>query len=30
MIEIFIKGGPLMYPLLLCSIISLSVVIERL
>ena len=29
MIEIFIKGGPLMYPLLLCSIISLSVVIER-
>jgi biopolymer transport protein ExbB len=30
MIEIFIKGGPIMYPLLLCSIISLSVIIERL
>ena len=29
MIEIFIKGGPIMYPLLLCSVISLSVVIER-
>ncbi len=29
MIEIFIKGGPIMYPLLVCSIISLSVVIER-
>ncbi len=30
MIEIFIKGGPVMYPLLLCSVISLSVVLERL
>jgi len=29
MIDIFIKGGPIMYPLLLCSVISLSVVIER-
>ncbi len=29
MIEIFIKGGPVMYPLLLCSVISLSVIIER-
>ena len=29
MIELFIKGGPVMYPLLLCSIISLSVIIER-
>lgn len=30
MIEMFIKGGPIMYPLLLCSVISLSVIIERL
>ncbi len=29
MIEIFIKGGPIMYPLLVCSVISLSVTIER-
>jgi len=29
MLEIFIKGGPVMYPLLLCSVISLSVIIER-
>jgi biopolymer transport protein ExbB len=29
MIELFIKGGPVMYPLLLCSVISLSVIIER-
>jgi biopolymer transport protein ExbB len=29
MIEIFIKGGPVMYPLLVCSIISLTVIIER-
>jgi len=29
MIEIFIKGGPVMYPLLACSIISLTVIIER-
>ena len=29
MVDIFIKGGPVMYPLLLCSIISLTVIIER-
>ncbi len=29
MIEVFIKGGPIMYPLLLCSIIALTVIIER-
>lgn len=29
MIEIFIRGGPVMYPLLACSIISLTVIIER-
>ncbi len=29
MLEIFINGGPVMYPLLLCSIISLTVIIER-
>jgi biopolymer transport protein ExbB len=29
MIELFIKGGPVMYPLLLCSIIALTVIIER-
>jgi biopolymer transport protein ExbB len=29
MIEIFIKGGPIMYPLLLCSVISLSIILER-
>lgn len=29
MFEFFIKGGPIMYPLLLCSIISLTVIIER-
>lgn len=29
MIEIFRNGGPVMYPLLLCSIISLTVIIER-
>jgi biopolymer transport protein ExbB len=29
MIELFIKGGPVMYPLLACSIISLTVIIER-
>lgn len=25
----FVKGGPLMYPLLLCSILSLAIIIER-
>ena len=30
MLNIFISGGPVMYPLLACSIISLTVVIERL
>lgn len=29
MIELFFKGGPLMYPLLLCSLISLAVIIEK-
>jgi len=29
MLEIFIRGGPVMYPLLACSIIVLTVVIER-
>jgi biopolymer transport protein ExbB len=29
MIEIFFKGGPVMYPLLACSIISLTVIFER-
>jgi biopolymer transport protein ExbB len=29
MLNFFIKGGPVMYPLLLCSIISLTVIIER-
>ncbi len=29
MLELFINGGPIMYPLLLCSIISLTVIIER-
>jgi biopolymer transport protein ExbB len=29
MIDIFLKGGPVMYPLLACSIISLTVIIER-
>ena len=28
--EIFISGGPVMYPLLLCSIMVLTVVIDRL
>jgi biopolymer transport protein ExbB len=30
MLNIFLSGGPVMYPLLVCSIISLTVVIERL
>lgn len=29
MFEMFIDGGPVMYPLLLCSILSLTVIIER-
>lgn len=30
MMDIFMKGGPIMYPLLACSIISMTVIIERL
>jgi len=30
MIEIFQKGGPVMYPLLACSLLALTVIIERL
>ena len=29
MLNIFLKGGPVMYPLLACSIIALTVIIER-
>ena len=29
MFEIFLSGGPVMYPLLLCSVIALTVIIER-
>ena len=29
MLNIFMKGGPVMYPLLACSIIVLTVIIER-
>ncbi|MBN2122676.1 MAG: MotA/TolQ/ExbB proton channel family protein [Deltaproteobacteria bacterium] len=29
MLDIFIKGGPVMYPLLFCSILALTVIIER-
>ena len=29
MLTIFIKGGPVMYPLLACSVIALSVIIDR-
>ena len=29
MLDLFINGGPVMYPLLLCSLISLTVIIER-
>ena len=29
MLELFINGGPVMYPLLFCSIISLTVILER-
>ncbi len=30
MIEFFFKGGPVMFPLLLCSLVSLTVILERL
>jgi biopolymer transport protein ExbB len=29
MLEFFVKGGPVMYPLLACSVIALTVVLER-
>ncbi|MBN2061291.1 MAG: MotA/TolQ/ExbB proton channel family protein [Deltaproteobacteria bacterium] len=29
MMDFFIKGGPVMYPLLVCSIIALTIIIER-
>ncbi|MFP4040633.1 MAG: MotA/TolQ/ExbB proton channel family protein [Desulfosudaceae bacterium] len=29
MLEIFLNGGPVMYPLLACSVIALTVIIER-
>jgi biopolymer transport protein ExbB len=29
MIDLFFKGGPLMYPLLLCSIAMLAIIVER-
>jgi biopolymer transport protein ExbB len=29
MVEYFLKGGPVMYPLLACSVLALTVVIER-
>lgn len=29
MLDLFIKGGPVMYPILFCSIISLGIVLER-
>ena len=29
MVDIFIKGGPVMYPLLGCSVLALTVIIER-
>ena len=29
MLDIFLKGGPVMYPLLACSIVALTVIIER-
>ena len=30
LIDLFIKGGPVMYPILFCSILSLAIIIERL
>lgn len=30
MLEIFIKGGPLMYPILACSVLALAIFLERL
>ncbi len=29
MLEIFLKGGPVMYPLLACSVLALAVILER-
>ena len=29
MIELIIKGGPVMAPILLCSVISLGIIVER-
>ena len=29
MLDFFLKGGPVMYPLLICSIISLAIIFER-
>lgn len=29
MIEYFLKGGPIMWPLLVCSIVSLAIIVER-
>jgi len=29
MIEYFLQGGPIMYPLLFCSLVSLTIIIER-
>jgi biopolymer transport protein ExbB len=28
-IELFLKGGPLMYPLLVCSVLALAIILER-
>lgn len=30
MLEIFLKGGPLMYPILLCSVLAMAIFFERL
>lgn len=29
MLELFLKGGPVMYPLLLCSVLGVAIVVER-